>query len=226
MPFGLWCVVNGASVAMTPAAYVCGVDPTEAFAGAVAEHADIATAALAMAAHAHPSIDIGAQLARLDALAARLERPTRDELRRVLFAEDGLRGNVDDYYDPDNSFLNRVLDRGVGIPISLAVVMIEVGRRAGLTITGINAPSHFIVRDDTDGALLDPFNGGAEVAGIEAPVATPLTIIDRMLNNLRTIYVTRGDITNLLWVLRLRTLLPEAPPDRAAELQRVIAKLN
>jgi regulator of sirC expression with transglutaminase-like and TPR domain len=179
-----------------------------------------------MAAHAYPELDVAVETSRLDVIAERVAAPTRDALRRVVFDEAGLRGNADDYYDPENSFINRVLDRGVGIPISLAVVMMAVGRRAGVPLVGINAPSHFLVRDDSDGALLDPFNAGTEVAYVDAPVASPLTVVDRMLNNLRTIYVTRGDITNLLWVLRLRTLLPGAPPVRGHELQRVIARLN
>lgn len=203
------------------------MDPTAAFAAVVdADPVRLDEAALTMAAHAYPSLDVDAELARLDDLARRVREPDRRDLSRVLFMEAGLRGNGHDYYDPDNSFVNRVLDRGLGIPISLAVVMIEVGRRSGVTLTGINAPTHFLVRDEADGALLDPFDGGVEVPFVDAPPATPIGILDRMLNNLRSIYTARGDLTNLLWVLRLRTLLPGAGPDREHELQRAVARLN
>ena len=204
-----------------------GVDATDAFAEIVARPAfDLDEAALALAAHAYPGMDVGAELARLDELAGWVKEPTRQELRRVLYGDLALRGNAEDYYDPDNSFLNRVLDTGLGIPISLAVVCIEVGRRAGVQLVGVNAPSHFLVRDESDGALLDPFNSVVEMPPVDAPVAAPLTVVDRMLNNLRSIYANRGELDNLLWVLRLRTLLPGASPEAAHELQRAVARLN
>ena len=202
------------------------MDPTEQFASLVAQDdVPLDAAALAMAAHAWPSIDVDVELSRLDELAGRLDVPTRDGLCRGVFGEAGLLGNHHNYYDPDNSFLNRVLDTGLGIPISLAVVMIEVGRRCGVTLTGINAPSHFLVRDESDGAYLDPFDGGTPVAA-DGPVTDAVGILARMLNNLRSIYVASGDISHLLWVLELRTLLPGAPPDATHELTRVRAKLN
>ena len=203
------------------------MDATEAFAQIVARPAfDLDEAALALAAHAYPDLDIAAELARLDELAGWVKEPTRQELRRVLYGDLALRGNAEDYYNADNSFLNRVLDTGLGIPISLAVVMLEVGRRAGVHLVGINAPSHFLVRDESDGALLDPFNSAVAMPPIDAPVAPPLTIVDRMLNNLRSIYANRGELDSLLWVLRLRTLLPGAAPETAHELQRAVARLN
>jgi regulator of sirC expression with transglutaminase-like and TPR domain len=203
------------------------VDATGWFAEVVAQPVvRLDEAALAIAAHGSTGLDVDLVLARLDDLGARVAEPRRDELCRVLFGEVGLRGNDADYYDPENSFLDRVLQRGVGIPITLAVVMIEVGRRAGVTIVGINSPSHFLVRDETDGVLLDPFNRGAEVDHIDAPVADTLTIVARMLNNLRGIYINRGDIGSLLWVLRLRTLLPGAGPEATYELTRAQARLN
>ncbi|MBA3655688.1 MAG: hypothetical protein H0W70_16010 [Actinobacteria bacterium] len=183
-------------------------------------------AALAMAAHVYPDLDAAAEMRRLEALAARVRDESRAELCRVLFAEVGLRGNRENYYDPDNSFINRVLDTGVGIPISLAVVMLEVGHRAGVRLTGISAPSHFLVRDELDGALLDPFDRGAEVTHADGPAASPVDIVARMLNNLRSIYTSTNDLTNLLWVLRLRTVLPGATPDVHHELQRAQARLN
>jgi regulator of sirC expression with transglutaminase-like and TPR domain len=203
------------------------VDATDAFAEIVSRPSfPLDEAALAIAAHAYPDIAIAAELARLDEVAGWVKQPTCSELRRVLYGDLALRGNAEDYYNPDNSFLNRVLDTGLGIPISLAVVMLEVGRRAGVHLVGINAPSHFLVRDETDRVLLDPFNSAVEMPPIDAPVAGPLTIVDRMLNNLRSIYANRGQLDNLLWVLRLRTLLPDAAPETGYELQRALAKLN
>ena len=204
------------------------MDATERFAEIVGRPVvPLDEGALAIAAHAWPDLDVDDERARLDDLAARVASRHRSDLCRVLFDEVGLRGNEDDYYDPDNSFLNRVLERGVGIPISLAVVMIEVGRRAGVPIAGVNAPSHFLVRDGSDGALLDPFNRGAVVTTeVAAPVASTVEILGRMLGNLRGIYVTNGDFTSLIWVLRLRTLLPGAPPESTYELTRAQARLN
>src|SRR3954468_18824427 len=86
-------------------------------------------AAFLVAAHAHPGLDVDAQLRRLDDLAAGVAAPHLDALRRHLFGELGFSGNDVDYYDPANSFLDDVLDRRLGLPITLAVLMMEVGRR-------------------------------------------------------------------------------------------------
>jgi regulator of sirC expression with transglutaminase-like and TPR domain len=107
--------------------------------------------------------------------------------------------------------------------------MIEVGRRAGIALRGLNAPGHFLVRDDADNVVLDPFEQGAEVADADAvlaPVADAVAIVARMLNNLRSIYTSSGDLAGLIWVLRLRTLLPGADPSAAYELTRAKARLN
>lgn len=203
------------------------VDPTETFAELMTRaRVPLDEAAFAIAAHAWPDVDIGAELARLEQIAGRVIEPTRDALNAVLFGELGLGGNVEDYYAADNSFLNRVLDTGLGIPISLAVLMIEVGRRAGVSLHGVNAPGHFLVRDDADGVLLDPFERGAVTTADDAPPASTVGILARMLNNLRTIYTTNGEHHHLVWVLRLRTLLPDAPPEAAYELTRAQARLN
>jgi regulator of sirC expression with transglutaminase-like and TPR domain len=203
------------------------VDPTETFAALVRrEHVPLDESALAIAAHAWPTLDMAAELARLDGMASRLTVPTRVELNRVLFGEFGLRGNTDEYYLADNSFLNRVIDTKLGIPISLAILMIEVGRRAGVSLAGINAPGHFLVRDDADGAFLDPFASGATVANVDGPPADTVGILARMLNNLRSIYISNGELGNLIWVLRLRTLLPGAGPEAGHELVRANARLN
>lgn len=148
----------------------------ERFAAHVAagQRCDLAAAALEIARIAYPDLDPAPTLRHLDDLAAAVghrlapDMPAADtaaELTRFLFEECGFRGNQDDYYDPRNSFLNDVLDRRLGIPISLSVVMIEVGSRIGLQIEGVGFPGHFLVRVHTDGRplLLDPFHAGTPV---------------------------------------------------------------
>ena len=139
------------------------MQPTQRFADLMelpAASVPLDEAAFLIAAHAHPGLDVGAQLARLDDLAMRCLDPSRDGVLAHLFGAEGFRGNDADYYDPDNSMLDRVLDRRRGIPITLSVVLIEVGRRLGVPFTGIGAPGHFIVRHDGSGVYIDPFNGG------------------------------------------------------------------
>jgi regulator of sirC expression with transglutaminase-like and TPR domain len=131
----------------------------------------LARAALALSRLEHPDLDTDCYLGRLDSLATEIgssrsgsspvERLHR--LREYLFEEIGFKGNRADYFDPRNSFLSDVLDRRVGIPISLSLVLIEVGRRLDLPMEGIGLPGHFItgVRLDDAPILLDPFHGGA-----------------------------------------------------------------
>jgi regulator of sirC expression with transglutaminase-like and TPR domain len=197
-------------------------------------------AALLMAAHARPGLDVAEQLGRLDALAGRLTDPSAAAVAALLFDEVGLRGNADDYSDPRNSYLDQVLDRRLGIPISLAVVMMEVGRRAGVTIEGIGMPGHFLVR--SAGVLRDPFRGGRPLGvgecealfhglfGSDAPFSADLlgasghhAILARMLANLRHSYAERGDAAALAWVIRLRVGLPGVSPTELAELARLLA---
>jgi regulator of sirC expression with transglutaminase-like and TPR domain len=152
------------------------------------------------------------------------ERPGARALGRALFDELGFRGNTADYYDPRNSFLREVLDRRTGIPITLAVVTMEVGRRVGVRATGVGFPGHFLVRvhEDAadDGQVIDPFNGGAalseadlaellrRVVGPEARFEPALLeptskrqILTRMLLNLAGIYGKAGDLFRSLEVL-------------------------
>jgi regulator of sirC expression with transglutaminase-like and TPR domain len=183
-------------------------------------------AALLIAA-AHHELDEAAALATLDRLASACPAPTLDGLREHLFVAEGFGGNRDDYYDPANSFLDLVLTRRTGIPITLSVIAIEVGRRLGLAIEGLNTPGHFLVRHA--GMVFDPFERGrivAELAGADLPVAGPLVILARMLANLKHIQVTRTDIPALRRVLQLRVSMPNATDEDRAELRRVEAGLN
>jgi regulator of sirC expression with transglutaminase-like and TPR domain len=203
-------------------------------------------AALCIAAHAQPDLDVDAYLTRLDDLAGEIRTPTLDGLVRHLYASGRFTGNSDDYYDPRNSFLNEVLDRQVGIPITLAVVGMEVGRRIGVPLWGVGMPGHFLVRDKVDTTVfIDPFNGGRELdeagcravhramAGPAAPwdpsYLDPIAreaIVARVLGNLRAVYQSRSDLASLRWVLRLRCALPGASDEDRRDLARAMAQLN
>ncbi len=172
---------------------------------------------------AYPDLRPSAALAQLDdlAAAARAHVPAQAEyldqalaLSEWLFGQQNFRGNTGDYADPRNSYLNEVLERRVGIPISLAVVFLEVAERLGVPAQGIGLPGHFIVAAAGDDApvFLDPFHGGRELsrgdcaqlvrqsAGYTGPFeeqwlapTPPRAIVARMLNNLRAFYVSVED---------------------------------
>ena len=126
-------------------------------------------AALLIARDARPDLDVDAELARIDGLAAPLgeldpKAPARQQARDLashLFERLGFRGNTEDYHDPRNSYLDVVVERRVGIPITLAVLLAAVGRRAGVQVEGIGFPGHFLARvGGEQGVLVDPFFGG------------------------------------------------------------------
>jgi regulator of sirC expression with transglutaminase-like and TPR domain len=135
------------------------------------EQIELARAALLIAAAEHPDLGVDAYLGRLATLADAAEPARRagDDLGRLhrlrehLFEELGFAGDRDNYFDPRNSHLNEVLNRRLGIPITLSLVLIEVGRRVGLEMEGIGLPGHFITGARVAGeqVLLDPFNRGA-----------------------------------------------------------------
>jgi regulator of sirC expression with transglutaminase-like and TPR domain len=126
---------------------------------------------LLVARSEYPDLDHARYLAefdRLSAMARRRLHPSRDALKTlealnaVLFGEEGYRGNQEDYYDPRNSYINDVMDRKLGIPITLSVLYLEVARRLALPLTGISFPGHFLVRlrDGERELFVDPFNAG------------------------------------------------------------------
>jgi len=197
-------------------------------------------AALLIAEIERPGLDTARYLASLEDLSDGIRRAVgpkdNDEANehllepaaRWLFGAAGFHGNESDYYDPRNSFLHEVLNRRTGIPISLAVLLIEVCRRAGIAAHGISFPGHFLVGSSPSGArLIDPFTGRlldrdsvralykkATGDGREPPArlftpAFPAQILVRMLMNLRGIYASRKDAEHLLAVLqRLHVLTP------------------
>jgi regulator of sirC expression with transglutaminase-like and TPR domain len=200
-------------------------------------------AVLLVAAHAYPALDIGRQQRRLDLLADRCPQPSLDALVEYLFVDLGFSGNARDYYDPRNSYLNDVLDRRTGIPLTLAVLAMEVGRRLDVPLVGVGMPGHFLLRHRyDDSTFVDPFGRGRllDRCGCEAafhsvhgerapfdpafldPVDTP-AIVARLLANLRATFTARGNRRALAWTLRLRTLVPGIPAEERAELATVLA---
>jgi regulator of sirC expression with transglutaminase-like and TPR domain len=202
---------------------------------------DLARAALLVAKEEYPQISIEQYLGRLDQLAEEVKDRLADEtaplvvlqeLLDILYERHRFRGNRDAYHDPRNSFLNDVLDRRLGVPLSLAVVILEVGWRLGLPLQGVNFPHHFLVRfrGDALDLLIDPFDGGqirfedqaqefldrvyeGRVRVQEAFLreASRRDMLVRMLMNLRELYLNGGDSVRASSVSeRLRVL--RAPP--------------
>lgn len=208
---------------------------------------DLARAALLVAKEQYPGLAVEQYLARLDQLAEEVRDRLADEtaplvvleeLTRTLYERHGFRGNHDAYYDARNSFLNDVLDRRLGIPLTLGIVMLEVGWRLRLPLEGVNFPHHFLVRFQGDALdlLIDPFDGGraryedqaqelldrmygGKVRLQEAFLrrASKRDILVRLLNNLKGVYVGAGDNTRALGVVeRLLILRPEGAAEHRA----------
>jgi regulator of sirC expression with transglutaminase-like and TPR domain len=198
---------------------------------------DVAELALGLARDEYPSLDVDGYLAELAALAheARglLRGPPRAQaaaLCRYLFHDLGFRGNQKDYYDPRNSYLNEVLDRRTGLPLTLSLVAVAVGRRAGLAVEGVGLPGHFVAKVMLDGGevLFDPFHGGRRLTPADCErlvqrvtgqpfeatpealrAASPGLIAVRLLTNLKGVYLGRGDFVRAARVIgRLRQLVP------------------
>ena len=121
-------------------------------------------AALLIAATADATVDVSVQLARLDELAAQIEPAATTEVCRFVFETLGVRGDQQTYDDPRNSYLDQVLDRRLGIPISISVLVMEIGRRCGVALEGVGMPGHFLFRDPGQpNLLIDAFSGGARL---------------------------------------------------------------
>lgn len=209
-------------------------DPYREFRQAVErpeETVDLGRAALTIALAEYPELDCLDYLRRIDSLALEVaERGGTDAdafrslaaLNFVLFSQHGFRGNRDAYYDAENSFLNRVIERKTGIPITLSVLYMEVAQRIGLNVNGVGFPGHFLVKTaiDNNEIVIDPFNGGeikspkdldqmlremyGGKVGLRPEFLAPVTkkqILLRMLGNLKAIY-GRGDaLVKMLGVL-------------------------
>ena len=215
---------------------------------------ELASACLQIAEDAYPGLDVDGYVGEIERLAkrlrARLAPDTAVEdrviaLNEFLFDDLGFSGNVDDYYDPRNSYLNEVLDRRTGIPITLAVLYMEIGRRIDLPLEGVSFPGHFLVRLPLRGGtlVLDPFSAGVPQSEAElrerlkrviprdaaggVPVAElPLDqflepasnrqILARVLRNLKGVYREKDIPDRLLEVLNRMIIVA---PDSAAELR-------
>jgi regulator of sirC expression with transglutaminase-like and TPR domain len=212
------------------------------------DHVDLSRIALEIGRDAYPEIDIEAYVGRIDRLADRARtrfkpgstvREILGQINWVLFIEEEFRGNSEDYYDPRNSYLNEVLDRGLGIPITLSLVYGTMAERLGLTVAGVNLPLHFMLRvDDGDKiCFVDPFYGGAvyDRDGCEQKVSeiaeraitlsdeailpcSNQVLISRMLRNLKVIYERTGDIAALLPIQRRLTALNRHSPGELRDL--------
>ena len=203
---------------------------------------ELARSALIIAMSEYADLDVEAYLARLEGLAARLRSNVTSldspqekiaAINNLLFTEEGFRGNPEDYYDPRNSFLNEVLDRKLGIPITLSIVYIEVGRRAGIPFYGIGLPGHFIVglATGTDRVYIDPFNEGRILSVEDCRLLTqafwthsrpldprvfdpvwPKPMLVRLMRNLKTIYWQLGSQDQawrmIEWILIIDPDLP------------------
>jgi len=222
------------------------------FASLVAEDASLPLleAAIAIAQHDHPRLDVQSTLAEIDALAARLQkRIARDAaamqrlrlLNRFFFQELGFSGNVNDYYDPRNSYVHCVLETRRGIPITLALLYVELANQVGLNACGISFPGHFLakVHMPQGEIVIDPFTGqsmsrdaldallvpyrrrNGRGAGQDATLgsflqpAAPREVVARMLRNLKEVFRSGQDPARLLGIAeRLVILLPDAWEER------------
>ncbi len=219
-------------------------DPFFSFANLDSNEVELATGALLIAQSEYRELNIENYLHQLDEMAdtvrERIQGTTLPEqhiteLNRYLFQEKGFTGNTDNYYALGNNFLNFVLDKKTGIPITLGVVYIEVGRRAGLPLVGVNFPGHFLVRYQREhlDILLDVFENGSfmcenalraklqETHGESVPLessmlteATDKEILARILRNLTRAYTLLENYDKALTAAeRITWLLPNAAAD-------------
>jgi regulator of sirC expression with transglutaminase-like and TPR domain len=219
------------------------------------ESVDILRAALTLSRIHEPALDMERYVHRVDELAARVAVKIDDPddpvqiiaaMNDVLFREEMFRGNTVDYYSPRNSFLHDVLDRRLGIPITLALVYMEVARRVGFQLFGVGMPGHFLLKHyDVDGhsILIDAFERGSIVTeddcrqkldsiysgqvALQPEFLLPVTrrqMLTRILNNLRSIYLSQRDFRRAVQVVDLILVIyPRSPEDMK---QRAVLRYN
>lgn len=197
------------------------------------ERIDLIRSALVIARTEYPALDIEEYAGRIERMSRRAAALAagmgasgiRAALNHVMFEEGNLRGNREDYYDPRNSFLNDVLDRGLGIPITLAIIYMEVAKRVGFLLAGVGMPGHFLLKhygEDGQETLIDCFNHGdilsrqdcqsrldeiysGEMA-LRPEFLHPISrrqILTRMLNNLKTVYLSTRNFRKALTIADL-----------------------
>jgi regulator of sirC expression with transglutaminase-like and TPR domain len=209
---------------------------------------NLARVALEISRDAYPDLDIEAYLEKIESFAHRARSRIKTgskvqailgQINWVLFVEEAIRGNGEHYDDPRNSYLNEVLDRGLGIPITLSLVYQAVAQRLDLAMSGVNLPLHFMLRIDDAGQpwFVDPFHGGAiydrrgceqklsQIAQVELTLpdaamdsCSSRVLISRMLRNLKVIYGRAGEISSLLPVQRRLTALNRDQPSELRDL--------
>lgn len=225
--------------------YVFGVDPADRFVdliGTVAAETHLDLLAALLGASFDRSADVGDVLRELDELAESLRlvadrrgvAPDFAAVMTFLFADGKFTGNVTDYADPRNSFIHEVLRRRVGLPITLSIVAMEVGRRVGVPVIGVGLPGHFFVGERATETYADPFHAGVLLnrddlelrwkrltnspGTISRAMLLPTptrSIMLRMLNNLKNTLTQRDDTVKLAVLAKLRSGYPELADERA-----------
>jgi regulator of sirC expression with transglutaminase-like and TPR domain len=224
------------------------VDATTRFVALVGQTDETLTrrldeAALLIAAHAHRDLDVDTYIAKLDDLAAAVPSRDLDGVIDHLFNTEQFAGDTATFDDPENSYLDAVIDRRVGIPITLSVVLMEVARRLETPLRGVGTPNRFLVRHESDRGpmFIDAFDRGTQmdadmcakrVASEFAPGAMfdpdflePVgthAVLARMLLNLKAIFTQRKQMRDVAWVLRLRTAIPGVALRERAELAQAL----
>ncbi|MBW4551156.1 MAG: transglutaminase-like domain-containing protein [Aphanocapsa sp. GSE-SYN-MK-11-07L] len=203
---------------------------------------NLAEAALYIAQEEYPQLEVASYLTMLDQMAAQVQLPSDryplkiiQAINRLLYEELGFSGNSQDYYDPRNSFLNDVLNRRTGIPITLSLIYLEIAQRLDFPMIGVGFPGHFLIRPDLEeiGIYVDCFERGEilfeqdcqarlqqlyELYGAEVKLEprffnpiNPRQFLVRMLTNLKQIYLNQGEIGKCLAVVeRILLVTPEA----------------
>lgn len=226
----------------------------KAFLADKTESWDLAEGALLIAAETDSQLDPRTYLTRLDAWAEELKsrlgseadpEASLDRLAEYMGKEQGFKGNPEDYYNPENSLLHRVLERRVGIPLSLSILYLSVAARLGLPLAGIPLPGHFLVASQKHDRWYDPFEGGrrlqksdlqeilARVFGSKTRVTKtmlqPLSkrlILARLVRNMKQIYVARKDLPNLLWCAEMGLTLEPKEPELIKERGLIFYQLG
>lgn len=238
----------------------CSPEVVQAFAARVRsevddERLDLLRAALSFARIEYPQLEVEPYVRRVDELAQRAAARIQETgdpaqsisaINYVLFEEEMFRGNTVDFYNPKNSFLNDVLDRRLGIPISLAAIYLEVARRVGFPLFGVGMPGHFLLKHyEVSGRaiLIDVFERGVVVSEkdcqkklnkiysgqimLQPEFLMPVTrrqMLTRMLNNLKTIYLSQRNFRRALQVVDLILVIyPRSPEDVK---QRAVLRYN
>ena len=205
------------------------------------EDLDLGRAALLIAGEEYSDLDIEQHIRLLDHFASVVQErapnnlPAEEratELGKYLFGDQGFRGNTDDYYNPDNSYFNRVLQTKTGIPITLSLLFIEVGRRLGMRLRGVGMPGHFLVGLEGEGIYFDPFNAGQALSVTDCQhlaerlfgnritwddqylePCTKYEFLFRLLNNLKVVYERTDQAEKALGVVeRMLMVSPDAVP--------------